>query len=639
MINRLTESDALKFKTLSAEDKAKRGILGRLYGPVASFANPTRNERHYSQDLWEKLFKSDLIKERFENGGIMGELTHPEDREEIALDRVAIVMPEPPVRDSKGDLIAYVDILDTPAGRIAYQLAKYGYKFGISSRGTGDIIEGIDGDEVDPDTYQLNAFDLVEIPAVKNARLQFVESLDVKKRGKTLKESLQKELDKASDSDKKIMNEALDNLGINLEESKGEYIGLDDVDADKYPNLSDALDANLISLVIYDGVLTNEQFDETGMEDAEIDPLEVKDDIKRFAEHRGLEFQFDYNYSESVKEAAYTKDELIDKFGTDDLDLINAGNEEDVELKEEVDEAFDPSGYTKAIQAINAGIETDEDEEALTDYLSQIIGYCKSIADDYNLYIPALNDEYDESLNETQEGSDIKGGEVVNDQSQELVAEFQEALNKINQLEADNLSLQEKLSVGATKETELKEQLSKYKQAVTKLSETTKKTNTLKKQLSARDAIIADNKQIIEKLSKSELGAKQELAKTNKQLDESKASNKELTDKVNSLNEKLAKSQELVGKYKKSYTALKENYLDIKATSYGLKKDEVKEKLGESYKLSDIDRVCESLKKLNSNLNKLPFKLNENIKIGVVQQTKSESDDDYISSSLINMMN
>lgn len=94
----------------------------------------------------------------------------------------------------------------------------------------------------------------------------------------------------------------IDGLGEALNEAKREYIGLDDVDADEYPNLSDALDANLVSLVIYDGVLTNEQFDETGMEDVEIDPLEVKDDIKRFAEHRGLEFQFDYNYSESLNE-------------------------------------------------------------------------------------------------------------------------------------------------------------------------------------------------------------------------------------------------------------------------------------------------------------------------------------------------
>lgn len=51
----------------------------------------------------------------------------------------------------------------------------------------------------------------------------------------------------------------------------------------------------------------------------------------------------DIDYStpvrKSLNESAYTRDELKDKFGTDDLDIINAGNEEDVSLKE----AWDPS--------------------------------------------------------------------------------------------------------------------------------------------------------------------------------------------------------------------------------------------------------------------------------------------------------
>jgi len=51
MINRLTESDSLKFKSINPEEKKQKGILGRLYGPVASFASPTRNGRKYSQEL------------------------------------------------------------------------------------------------------------------------------------------------------------------------------------------------------------------------------------------------------------------------------------------------------------------------------------------------------------------------------------------------------------------------------------------------------------------------------------------------------------------------------------------------------------------------------------------------------------
>jgi hypothetical protein len=62
-----------------------------------------------------------------EKGGIPGELDHPEDRTEIDSSKIAIIMPEAPKKNDKGQLVAYFDILDTPNGRIAYQLAKYGF--------------------------------------------------------------------------------------------------------------------------------------------------------------------------------------------------------------------------------------------------------------------------------------------------------------------------------------------------------------------------------------------------------------------------------------------------------------------------------------------------------------------------------
>ena len=37
--------EALQFQDLTEEEKQKRGILGRLYGPCASIVIPTRNCR------------------------------------------------------------------------------------------------------------------------------------------------------------------------------------------------------------------------------------------------------------------------------------------------------------------------------------------------------------------------------------------------------------------------------------------------------------------------------------------------------------------------------------------------------------------------------------------------------------------
>lgn len=244
MIKSINESNVLQFKNITPEEKEKRGILGRLWGPVADCVHATRNQRLYSETLWEKLFNSDLIKERFKNGGIFGQLCHP-DYEEVDMEKVAVVMPEPPVKDKDGKLVAYLDILNTPCGKIAYQLAKYGYKFGISSRGSGDIVTDYDGKEsVDPDTYSLTAFDLVEIPAVESARLQFTESLDTHK---TLKQSLKESLDSVSEDDRKLMEDALKSMNIDYEEKENKdyspervnSISQDNIESDEQEKATD----------------------------------------------------------------------------------------------------------------------------------------------------------------------------------------------------------------------------------------------------------------------------------------------------------------------------------------------------------------------------------------------------------------
>ena len=136
MLENYSQTDELKFKELSPEEKASRGILGRLYGPIASIVKSTRNGRKYTESLWEKVFKNPITQEMFQSGGVPGELDHPIDREETDSSRIAIMMPEAPTKDKSGNLMGYFDIIDTPCGRIAYALAKYGFNLGISSRGT-----------------------------------------------------------------------------------------------------------------------------------------------------------------------------------------------------------------------------------------------------------------------------------------------------------------------------------------------------------------------------------------------------------------------------------------------------------------------------------------------------------------------
>lgn len=524
MLKKLNESEFLKFKTLSPEEKKQKGILGRLYGPVASCVQATRNGRKYSEDLWEKLLQSDIIKERFANGGIFGELCHP-DYEEVDFNKVACVMPEPPVRDKSGNLVAYVDLIDSPAGRIAYTLAKYGYHFGISSRGTGDVIEDLNGDEiVDPDTYQLNAFDLVELPACKSARLTFTEGVDLKK--DKLIESLNKTLDKANESDRKIMEEVLD------------YMDIDVKPHDEWEEVT-PIKSNGILYRLFRKIVDGKGF--------------------WMAQKEGTEEKFPITYNQAL-------------------------------------------GYD-----------------------------------------PILNECIDESL------TNKEAKEVVNDESSKLVAELAEALQKVKTLEELNKSLNEQLSVCNAKAVGGFDELAHYKAAIASLSDKAKELKPLKKSfddlkesLDSKDKLIESNESRIRSLVDSRKNDGVKLQESMKTIDNLTSNVEDLTNKLNDSEKQLNESKVLVAKYRLSYKTLKENYLTVKASLYGVSKEDVLQNLNESYKIRDIDKVCEDLANKKRRLDKLPFELNESTSIKITSNEHSIRDvnsDDYVSDSLLRMAN
>lgn len=238
MIEKLNKED-LEFDSSVTENSKGSPILGRITGPCADIVSATRNGRKYSEALWEKVFKDPIVKEYFDAGGIFGELNHPSDREETDLEKVAICMPEPPVKDKNGKLIGHWDILDTPNGRIAHCLFKYGYKLGISSRGSGDTFTDYDGQEsVDPESYTLQGFDLVYLPAVKAARLTLVnESLDMNKR--TLRKALNEAFENSTEDERRIMTETLNNLNI-------DYTPEEVIEEGISPNTTPEKDDNII---------------------------------------------------------------------------------------------------------------------------------------------------------------------------------------------------------------------------------------------------------------------------------------------------------------------------------------------------------------------------------------------------------
>ena len=233
MLETLNKNESFEYQKLSPEEMESRGILGRLIGPCADLINPTRNGRGYSEELWEKVFDDDIVNEKINNKCLFGEMGHPADREEVDLEKIAIALNEKPKKDKNGKLVACFDILNTPCGKILKTLCDYGTTIGISSRGSGDVIEDDDGNEVvDPSTYNFECFDAVIVPAVKEARLQYVtEGLDKNKAN--LRKALCESLNNASEEDKKVMQETLNELGIDVSSELNENVSTPVKDEDK----------------------------------------------------------------------------------------------------------------------------------------------------------------------------------------------------------------------------------------------------------------------------------------------------------------------------------------------------------------------------------------------------------------------
>ena len=215
--------ETLKVQPLTEEEKQSRHILKRLTGPIASCKEETRNGRKYNKALWEQALNDDIFKEKVATKSLFLELGHP-DREETDITCACAVIPEMP-KIVGDDLFAVVDVLDTPNGRLLNTLIDYGFVPGISSRGSGDVI----GDEVDPESFFLETWDIVQTPALKKARLSVTEGLD--KTNLKLKKALCESLNSADEEDKKIMTEALQNLNIDVSETdttKTEYTSLNE---------------------------------------------------------------------------------------------------------------------------------------------------------------------------------------------------------------------------------------------------------------------------------------------------------------------------------------------------------------------------------------------------------------------------
>ena len=541
--------EALQMQPLSEEEKASRHILGRLYGPIATCKEGTRNGRKYNKELWIKALNDEIFQEKIANKSLFLELGHPADREETDMSCVCACIPEMP-KIVNDDLYAYVDILDTPNGRLLKTFCDYGFVPGISSRGSGDIMAN---DEVDPETFFLETWDIVQLPAVKKARLTMCESLNNKK---SLKAALQESYDAANEKDKKVMKETLDNLDIKLDETAEDEIPVEDPEAPIEETLVEAEDAPV------------EETEEAPAEEVEVSVEEEKP-VEDTTEEA----------PEAITVGAFA-DELKDYDKELPLEwkpIVIDGKEYPIEAV-----AFDDSEDGKILAEVSYALP----EEEVT-----------------------INDEEAVAEEPAEKEPEIPAEEAGDAGEDEVIESLKEAVRQKDLLENEVRDLKNQKTVSDAEVQGLKEELEKYKGGFMRVSELASKSTTLEKekkalteQLNLKNTEIKDLKSKVENHASLTESAKAEKVKVNeltkklaKVQAEAEETEKTLTEALEASRKKAQDRTNLAKSYKAKYDAVVERYIANKAKMLGVRPQDITSKLAESYSLDDIDNVCNDL--------------------------------------------
>lgn len=132
-----------------------------LHGVFMQAEQRNRNGRIYPlAEMTEAV--SAMNNHIMEHGGLFGELDHPADRLTIAMDRISHVITE--LRMEGTNVVGRAKLLDTPMGMIAKEIGRSGARYGVSSRGAGQVNESgiVSG-------FKLVTIDIVATPSAQGA--------------------------------------------------------------------------------------------------------------------------------------------------------------------------------------------------------------------------------------------------------------------------------------------------------------------------------------------------------------------------------------------------------------------------------------------------------------------------------------
>ena len=678
------QNDNFEYEKLSSEEQQRRGILGRLKGIIADFKNPTRNGRLYGQKVWESVFNDPITQEKIANRCMFGEMEHPTDgRTSIDPEKIAVCLAEQPKKDNKGHLIGVFDILNTPCGKILKTLLDYGTTVGISSRGQGDTFINNDGvEEVDPSSYDCTGWDIVLIPAVKSARLSTVtESVG----NKSLKMALAESIESSKDEDKKVMRETLDKLGINLSESAStdilqavkEHFGVTEefykgptfiLPDGSFLDLRNEKHHSSVERWLIDSGLSTKEFIETAGSPTLYDLGCIRCDyVKYYISLSNIQpTREQYNSLLIWLDELQRTTQIVEVITSDDQHVVY-----------HLDDIISDYVVDRIRRYYSSG--------TLYEKLNQKHQH------NFTYKRMPIGEALSQPQKSSQQGVNIDAmieSDKADNDGESLVEELQTALLEVQTLREKVGNLQEKLSVCYAKEFDYEEEIENHKKTISKLTESNRTINPLKKRVDAlteeldrKQNRIADSDTAIERANKKlenlrskcnsltkELSEKTTLAESlqseiNSLKEDFSKNNGGLQEKVDSLKEELIESKKdgeiskkefarklekanlLVEKYRKIAKTSVNKYIDSQAVKLGVNSSEIKAKLGESYTFDDIDKICEDIQDNMYPMNNLPFDLRfkKNSKIKISESVNKGfpstiNEDDIIDNSLLELL-
>lgn len=172
--------------TEASESNGKKNFY--LKGVFMQADVKNRNGRNYPLSEISTAV-TNAAKQIQQHGGIFGELDHPQTLT-INMDRISHVIKE--LSMNGANAVGKAQLLDTPMGQIAKTLAESGARYGVSSRGTGDVDES-----GNVKNFMFLTCDLVVTPSAPGAMPDpLYESLQQEARGRhvlTLAESVRED--------------------------------------------------------------------------------------------------------------------------------------------------------------------------------------------------------------------------------------------------------------------------------------------------------------------------------------------------------------------------------------------------------------------------------------------------------------